>query len=242
MASHVLTNAHLFHNSLDLTGQANSVEATVEADELDASVFADNGFSSTVTGLKTGNFNYTGFMTYSNGMDLVLTDALGGANVSTVAYDGTIGARAWLMSGSSFSVAPISGSVGQLAQLNGNLKSGSGSYGLRAGKLLAPLAARTSTTSTTGVQLFTSGTVTLLTAALHITAASGTTPSVTVTVQSSATQGGSYTTRGTFAAATTTGAQYISAVISTTDQWWRSTWTISGTSPSFTGAVSAAVS
>jgi predicted metalloprotease len=129
-----------------------------------------------------------------------------------------------------------------LANLTGSLKSQFGSYGLRAGKLIANKAARTSTTSTTGVQLFTAGTVTLVTAALHIFAVSGSTPSVTVTVQSSATQGGSYTTRATFTAATAVGSQYVSAAISTTDQWWRATFTISGTSPSFTAAVSAAVS
>lgn len=243
MASHTLTNCLVLHNELDLSGQANSVEATADADELDQTTFADAGYSNTRPGLKHGTFNYTGFLEYTSGMDGVLLSAFGGTNVSTIALDGTIGALAWQMKAANSSFAPLSGSVGQLAALTGSLKSSSGSYGLRAGKLLAPKAARTSTASTTGQQLFTTGTITVLTAALHITAASGTTPSVTVTVQSSATQGGSYTTRGTFTAATTATSEYIAVTgLSVTDQWWRATFTISGSSPSFTAAVSAAVS
>lgn len=242
MASHVLTNCGVYVNELDLSGQANSVEATLEADELDSSVFGQSGYSSSTPGLITGTFNFGGFMEYTSGMDRSLLSAMGGTNVATVSLDTAIGEPAWLLKGAAFSSSPLSGSVGQLAALNGSIKTGSGSYGLRAGKLLAPKAARTSTTSTTGVQLFTSGTVTLVTAALHVTAVSGTTPSCTVTVQSSATQGGSYTTRATFTAATDETSEYISATGSWTDQWWRTTWTISGTSPSFTGVVSAAVS
>jgi hypothetical protein len=242
MASHVLNDCAVYVNELDLTGQSNQVEATLTAEELDASVFGNSGYASTVAGLKTGTFNHTGFMEYTSGMDRVLLDAMGSTNVATVATDPALGAHAWLMTGASFEASPLSGSVGQLAALNGSIKSGEGSYGLRPGYIIANKAARTATASTTGVQLFTTGTVTLLTAALHVFTVSGSTPSCTVTVQSSATQGGSYTTRGTFTAATDETKQYISAAISTTEQWWRATFTISGSSPSFTAAVSAAVS
>lgn len=242
MASHI-TEAFVFHNAHDLTGQSNQVDARLEAEELDASTFGNSGFSTTVTGLKTGLFDYSGFMEYSTSMNLDLLSAFGGTNVSTVGNGtGAVGDFAWLMKGSNFSFSPISASVGQLAVLNGQLRSGQGSYGLRAGRLLANKTARTSTASTTGVQLFTSGTVSLVTAALHVFAVSGTTPSCTVTVQSSATQGGSYTTRATFTAATDETFEYVSASGSWTDQWWRATFTISGTSPSFTAAVAAAVS
>jgi hypothetical protein len=128
-----------------------------------------------------------------------------------------------------------------MAALSGSIKTGQTAHGVRMGKLIANKAARTTTSSTTGQQLLPSGTGALLTAALHVFAVSGTTPSATVTVQSSATQGGSYTTRGTFAAQTTVGKQYIVVPISTTDQWYRATFTLSGSSPSFTAAVSAAV-
>lgn len=242
MASSTLTDCGVYVNELDLSGQSNSVEAVLEAEELDASVFGNSGFSTTVAGNKTGTFNHSGFMEYASGMDRVLLNAMGSTNVATVSFETTLGSLAWHMKGASFSASPLSASVGQLAALNGSIKSGQGSYGLRGGKLIAEKAARTATASTTGQQLFTSGTVTLLTASLHVFTVSGTTPSCTVTVQSSATQGGSYTTRATFTAATDETSEFISATGSWTDQWWRATFTISGTSPSFTAVVAAAVS
>lgn len=238
MASHVLTDCGVYVNELDLSGQSNSVEAMLEAEELDASVFGNSGFSTTVAGLKTGTFNQSGFMDFTLGLDQSLTAAMGSSsNVATVTNETTLGSFAWLMKGSLFTASPVSAQVGQLAVLNSTLKSASGSYGLRPGKLLANKAARGATASTTGVQLFTSGTVTLLTASLHVFSGSG---STVVTVQSSATQGGSYTTRGTFTAATAATYEFISATGSWTDQWWRATFTVgSGTT---TAAVSAAVS
>lgn len=237
MATHVLNDVGVYVNEWDITGQSNSVEAVVEADELDASVFGNQGYSSTVAGLKTGTFNHGGFMEYSSGLDRGLLNAMGSTNVATVSFGTTAGDLAWMMTGASYTCSPLSGAVGQLAVLNGTIKSGQGSYGLRQGMILAPKAARSATASTTGVQLFTSGTVTLLTAVLHVFSGSG---STVVTVQSSATLGGSYTTRGTFTAATGATSQYISAAISTTDQYWRATFTVgSGTT---TALVAASVS
>jgi hypothetical protein len=237
MASTVLANCGVYVNEFDLSGQANSVEATVEADELDASTFADNGYSSTVTGQKNGMFNSHVFLEYTSGMDASLLTSLGGTNVATVSYDPTAGSLAWLMKAANTSFSPLAGAVGNLAETDVSLKTSSGSFGLRSGKLLAAKAARGSTASTTGQQLFTSGTVTLLTAALHVTSGSG---STVVTVESAPTLGGSYTTRGTFTAATGATSEYISAVISTTDQYWRAKFTVgSGTT---TAVVSAAVS
>jgi hypothetical protein len=74
-------------------------------------------------------------------------------------------------------------------------------------------------------------------AQLNITAASGTTPSMTVTIETSSTGSGGWTTVGTaFAAATTTGVQR--RVASSLDRFIRVTWAITGTTPSFTFSVS----
>jgi hypothetical protein len=243
VAVHVLQNCAVWHGSADLTAQANSVEVGQEIAEVDNTTFSGNGFASALPGLKSATINYQGFADFENGSDLELfTLASSDANVATVAFDQTIGARAWHSKGMNATFAPLSGSVGEIAQLTGTLHSSQSAFGLRSGAVIANKAARTTTVSTTGQQLFTAGTVTLLTAAAHFFVVSGTTPSCVVTVQSSATQGGSYTTRGTFPAQTTAGGAYISAAISTTEQWFRATFTISGSSPSFTAAVSAAVS
>ena len=76
---------------------------------------------------------------------------------------------------------------------------------------------------------------------LHVLAESGTSsPTLNVIVQSAATGGfGSPTTRITFNAATGIGYQSANPVAGPiTDQYWRVSWTISGSTPSFTFVVS----
>ena len=69
---------------------------------------------------------------------------------------------------------------------------------------------------------------------LDITAKSGTTPSLTVAIQSSP-DGSTWTTVASFSAASTVSTQH--KVFSGLDQWVRASTTISGTSPSFTFGV-----
>ena len=73
---------------------------------------------------------------------------------------------------------------------------------------------------------------------LHITAVSGTTPSLTAIVQHS-TNGSSWTTLGSFTAATAIGAQTVT-VTGTVNRYTRVQWTVSGTTPSFTAQASIA--
>lgn len=70
---------------------------------------------------------------------------------------------------------------------------------------------------------------------LHVLSVAGTaTPTITVKLQSAALVGfGSPTDRGSFAAATAIGGQALRVPGSITDQFWRLSWTISGTTPSF---------
>lgn len=73
---------------------------------------------------------------------------------------------------------------------------------------------------------------------LHITAVSGTTPSLTAVVQHSS-NGSTWTTLGSFTAATAIGSQLISGT-GTVNRYTRISWTVSGTTPSFTAQVSLA--
>jgi hypothetical protein len=75
---------------------------------------------------------------------------------------------------------------------------------------------------------------------LTITAASGTTPNLVLTLQDSP-DGSSWTTRDTFPAQTTN-AQVTRALPSGLDVWQRYAWTITGTTPSFTFNVQIAAS
>ena len=94
-------------------------------------------------------------------------------------------------------------------------------------------ASATETSSTNGDALDTkTGTpVNGMKARLLITAASGTTPTMTVNLQHSD-DDSSYTTFASFAQATTTGVQYV--MCETPKRYVRASSTIGGTSPSFT--------
>ena len=96
---------------------------------------------------------------------------------------------------------------------------------------LAPSAART--TSGNGTSLPTEDIQTLR-LTLSVTAASGTTPSLTVTIQTSD-DGSTWATVASFAAKTTTGSER--KVFSGIDRFVRASWAITGTTPSLTFAV-----
>jgi hypothetical protein len=75
-------------------------------------------------------------------------------------------------------------------------------------------------------------------AKLDVTAASGTTPSLTVVIEESANGSTGWSTKASFTARTTTGSQII-ALPRLNHAFLRATWTISGTTPSFTFSVQA---
>jgi len=69
-----------------------------------------------------------------------------------------------------------------------------------------------------------------------VTAApTGTTPTLVVNLQDATTVGGSYTTRGSSTSINAAGTYYFFAPI--TDLFYRATWTVGGTTPSFNFAV-----
>jgi len=100
---------------------------------------------------------------------------------------------------------------------------------------LAPSTARTANGSGGPYVMGARGTLRL---SLAVTAASGSTPSLTVTVETSA-DGTTWYSAGTFAAKTTTGTERKS--FSGMDRYARVSWAITGTTPSFTFSVAGEV-
>lgn len=96
---------------------------------------------------------------------------------------------------------------------------------------LAPSVARTANGQGGPYVMGARGTLRL---SLAVTAASGSTPSLTVTVEASG-DGSSWYPVGTFAAKTTTGTERKS--FSGIDRYARVSWAITGTTPSFTFSV-----
>ena len=105
---------------------------------------------------------------------------------------------------------------------------------VRGTSLHPPGTARTATGNGTAVQVGAVASGRQMYAALHVLSVSGTaTPTLTVKVQSDTVGFGSATDQITFTAATAVGGQISRVAGPITDDYWRASWTISGTNPSF---------
>lgn len=101
---------------------------------------------------------------------------------------------------------------------------------------LATSAARTATGQGSAVS---TGVEQAQVAKLDVTAASGTTPSLTVTIEESANGSTGWAAHSSFTARTGTGSQVIE-LRKRSQPFLRAAWTISGTTPSFTFSVQVA--
>lgn len=101
------------------------------------------------------------------------------------------------------------------------------------GLILAPDAARTASGAGTGRQFGALASGARLLAGVHVFSVSGTSPSLTVTLQSDdASDFPSPVARATLGPLTSAGAAWAVVDGPVSDDWWRVSWTISGTSPS----------
>lgn len=245
----ILKNVRLFTGGADLTSVGNKVELSPEVEEKDVTTFGsydsttDKIWKEVMAGNKSAKISAGGF--WEAGDDGKVDDAawigLGGVGAWTIAPNGAaVGDLAWLTNalearyqllGSQGDVAPWSASV-------------SSSLALARGVLLHPPGtARTATGDGTAVQHIAVPSGSQLVAALHVLSVSGTgTPTITVKVQSDDNSGMTTPTdRITFTAFTDQGGEvkYLSGPV--TDTYYRVSWTISGTSPSFLFVVSLGV-
>ncbi len=240
---HLIKNTRIFTGGVDLTGRSNKVGLEPEFEEKDVTTFGSvdaNGdlWKEVIAGLGSGKVGASGFWEAGDPskVDDAQWAALGGLDAWTIcpvaAAVGDVAYLARALEGN----YQLFGALGDVAPWSASM-SASGPVA-RGPVLHPPGLARTATGTGTVVDLSTTGTTFPagkgLYASLHVLSVSGTTPSLTASVQTAATVGfASPTTRVTFAAATAAGAQRLSAVGPITDQYARVSFTISGTSPSF---------
>lgn len=228
---------------LEVAGHGKDVSLATEVAPLDTTVLSTTGWSTFVGGLKSGSVDMTLLSDMAEGsIDDVFWAQLGTAGtVKSVVTNSADGSVAYLFRG--LSVAhQVGGNVGDLAMSKLSGKSSTGP--VVRGRLLHPGSASRSTSSSgTGRQLGAVASGKSLYAALHVLSVAGTsTPTLTVKVQSDDNSGfTSATDRITFTGATAVGAQWGSVAGAVTDDWWRVTWTISGTNPFFGFAVTAGI-
>lgn len=239
MSSVVLTGVRLFTVGADLTSSNNKAELSAEVEEKDTTVYTSGGYKELIGGLASSEIEAEGF--WEAGDDSKVDDAswsqMGGNGPWTIAPLGAaVGDLAYLTKALR-SEYKILGEVGDVAPWTAKA---SGSWPVARGQVAHPPGtARTSSGTGTSINLGAVAAGKRLYAALHVLSVSGTTPSLTVEIESDTATGfPSAVTALTFTAATAISGQTLRTDgTALTDSWFRAKWTITGTTPSFLFAV-----
>lgn len=246
MSKLILTDCRLFVGGADLSGQSNSLEITDEFEDKDVTNWRSGGAHELLAGLEQPKLTAEG--QWEAGDPSKIDDAMWASRRTVEAWtaspsatsDTTVGGLAYVVAGLRTSAALL-GQVGDVAPWKASA-SGSGPMGR--GVFLHPSGtARTATGNGTAVQLGAVPDGRQLRVNLHILSVAGTTPLITVKLDSDSGSGfSSPIERAAFAQKGVTGDQSIVVDGPITDDWWRINWTVSGAGPSFLFLVAAGIS
>ncbi|AVX21595.1 hypothetical protein SAMN02745885_01656 [Carboxydocella sporoproducens DSM 16521] len=225
------SKAKVYCNGYDLTPCLTSVSVSGELEAVEATTLGSTA-KSYVPGLQDATISAEGIHSPAVGeIEYVVQAALGAGNESTWCYypqGDALGARGYGLA-AYFTSYEVESPVDDVVSVTAEAQS---SKGLDNIVSLHQLATRTSTGS--GGQVDNSaassnGGV----AYLQVTAVSGVSPSATIKIQHSA-DGITWADLATFAVVTASNNAQRVVVTGTVNRYLRATWTISGTSPSFT--------
>lgn len=235
MAAQILTDVRLFAGGADLTGASNKAELSAEVEVKDRTVFGTGGWTRVQGGLRSSKVTAEGF--WEAGDPGLVDDAtwatIGGVVPWTVApHLAAVGSLAYLTQALRTDYT-LGGAVGDLAPWQAGA---SGTGAMARGQIAHPPGtARSGTGAGTALQLGPVPDGRLLYGTLHVLSAAGTTPTLTVRVESAADAAFTTpTTRATYTVAAGLGGQALAVPAPVTDTWWRVAWTVAGTGPSFT--------
>jgi hypothetical protein len=239
-------------DEFEFTGDLNNVDYGVDVDMID-----DTRFGAAVDtrvmapGLVVPRLSFSGFTL--SGVGEIETELAGVLGVddrllSIIPTGGAEGARVFPMFGSMANLKPFGGSVGDPNRIESGWQasaSGVDNIPFLAGISLAT-GAKTSSDTGTGVQQGLVSAADTLYAWMHVTAVSGTNPTLDMIIESDDGAGfASAATRFTFAQATGITSEWMTPVVGpiADDAYWRANWTIGGTdTPTFTVLVGLAIS
>lgn len=243
MAKMIFLDNRTFVSGADLSGWSNKIEVGEEWEDKKTTNFRSGGAESCIAGL--GEVDISGEGQWEAG-DLSMPDDSFWGNKRviepwsfgpTLASDTAEGNLMYLTSALRTKITLLD-EVGNVAPWSADAK---GSQPLVRGMSLHPSGTARSTTGNGVVVDMLAGPSAgqKAYANLHVLSKSGTTPNLTVSIQSATVIGfGSPTTRGSFAAATDRSGQNMVIASPGTDRYWRVAWTISGITPSFLFLVS----
>ena len=239
MAVQGLMDARIMLGGYEYTSFSNSLTTDYGVEMLDNTVFGDSTRSNRA-GMRTFSFAINGYR--DDGGSTPFGDAGGTAyarigaarEVFSFAPVGTAdGQRAYTIRGVNGTYTPLSGTVGDLLPFE---LTGSAAHSELIKGVVEGVGTKTATANSTGTNLGALSATQTLYAALHVTAFSGTSPTLDVKVQSDDNSGfSSATDRITFTQNTgSLQSQWGSVNGAVTDTYWRTVMTIGGSSPSFT--------
>lgn len=238
MATYVLKDCKIWVAEYNLSGDHNQIALKHSAREIERNTFGSASVRR-LAGLEDVELSGQAVSDYADDdVNEALFGRIGAAGkpITVAPEDGADGAVAYFFEGLHFELSE-GGSVGELHNVEHTAK---GRSRLVKGTILEPgAAARTSTFNGTARNVGAVSATQKLYAALHVFAASGSSPTLDVKVQSDSASG--FTTPAdqiTFTQATARTSQFAAPVAGAiTDSWWRIAATIGGSAPSFTFAV-----
>lgn len=236
MATQILTDCTIWLNQYDVTSNVTELGGTIEKAEVESTTFASAGKRERKAGIEDSRLDLMTFwdpaLIESVAVPLVGTSN----NVLCATVGGAQDDVAYFNRGELLMVK--SGlPVGEMAKFDTGVATSS-AEGVVRGNLITPKATRTATGNGTGYQAGAVSSTQKVYALAQVFTVTGTTPSMTLKIQSDDNSGfTSPTDRITFTAFTAAGFEMQSLAGSISDTYWRAVWTISGTSPNFTFGV-----
>lgn len=238
MAASTLINSQILVGSFDATTFTGTFDDAGTVAMQESNVYGAGGFPRKYPGLRSYTNSIEGDADYaSGGIAATFTPALLGTQqlVSIQPTGGTAAADPSIFTqGRIESINTPGGAHGEMATFGMTFVSDSQKI---YGQVAAPLSARSVTANGTVLTMTGPTATQRVWAGLHITAVSGTTPTLDAKIQSATLVGfGSPTDRITFTQANSAGWQFLYTSGAITDGFWRVVLTIAGTTPSFTVA------
>ncbi len=238
----IVQDRKVYVDKWDFSGDTRGVELEMSPELQDDTVLGD-GFRSNMLGIEPWVLQEEGiWVAGANKIDanVAANKGLVDKLVTVACVDGAEGDIAYFAR-STLGLYTLGGEVGEINPFSLRME-GTGSDRMVRGTILIT-GAKTATGNGTARQLGAVAAGDKLFAGLHVLAASGTSPTLDVIVQSDDASGfPSASNRITFARQTATASVYATPVAGAiTDDWWRINYTIGGGSPSFTFVVTVGI-
>lgn len=238
MGSLVLINPVAYLDSYAFQSDLRALGLKFSTAAKDVTTAASNGSTLAKPGLKKIEASLKGFSSYGTAPTQIIAALQSRQRTADIPYlvspaGAPVGDPAFMLKTMIGSYDPLKGNIGDVVETDVTLQLSSSDVAL--GQIVLADATRSASVNSAVTQLGAITSTQKLYGVVHVTAVSGTTPTLDLVVKSAAAVGfGSPTTRVTVPQFTAPGSYWIELAGPVTDQYWRVDSTIGGTTPAFT--------